>query len=168
MKLLLTIAATMLSASLLTTANAGEFRIGANAGYAYADSHQLDQDLGNAQAYAQYRFDGGFGIEGGYNYLNGEADGDNAVIHGPYLAASINSDVGDVLELYARAGAMYATTDGDIPTDHSFAKFAGVGAQINFADHFYGRAGYDHYFDAADDDIKTDLDVVYAGVGVNF
>lgn len=156
------------------TANAGEFRLGVNGGYNRANDLQ-DQNMYTGQLYGQYVFDHGFGIEGGYNYFgNGSVslNGQNLDVaaHGPYAAVSLNADLGQNLDMYARAGAFYSifNADGKADSDKRVSPFVGVGLQFAFTSNFYGRLGYDHYFKAADTkEVKTDFDMMYAGLGFN-
>ena len=153
-------------------AHAGEFNIGLNAGYSSASDSSVTEDrLYNGSLYGQYVFDGGFGLEGGYTYIGGieNYNADDAYINGPYLAASINSSLGQTFDVYARAGAMYAMTEGDVSADQRVAPFLGLGVQCNFTNFLYGRLGYDHYFNAArSDELETDIDTFYAGLGFKF
>lgn len=157
--------------SLLGNAAAGTVSVGVNGGYGLADDNALTSDgMHFAQVYGQYQFDGGFGIEGGYNYFGGaEVNSVDVVDHGPFAAASLNADVGSNLQLSAKAGAMFSIQDGDAPNDHCISPFVGVGAQFAFSDAIYGRLGYDHYFKVNNNDvIDTDLDMFYAGLGLRY
>ena len=149
--------------------NAGEVNVGLNGGYASASDMTKD-DLYNAQLYTQYNFDGGLGIEGGYNVFSGGEVADKGVTtHGPYIAASLNADLGRNLDLYSRAGVMYAMQTGDVDSHQRFSPFLGLGAKFALTDNFYGKAGYDHYFELNDsNEVDTDADVFYAGLGFNF
>lgn len=162
----------LLCMSHMSATNAGEINVGLNGGYTIAsDSAVADDNMYSGQLYCQYVFDGGFGIEGGYNAFGGaEAEqGVDVTTHGPYLAGSLNADLGQNLDVFARAGAMYAIAEGDIATDQHFSPFIGLGAQFAFTQNFYGRVGYDHYFNLNhNEDIRTDADSFYAGVGLNF
>ena len=94
--------------ALYASATAGEIRTGINGGYSIAgDTTVTEENMYNAQVYGQYVFDGGFGLEGGYNFIGGaEVETDDMRVHGPYVAASLNSSVVQNVDLYARAGAM--------------------------------------------------------------
>lgn len=156
----------------LNSANAGEINVGLNAGYSNASDSSLQEDrLYSGSIYGQYVFDGGFSLEGGYTYIGGieNYEADDAYINGPYLAAGINADLGSSFDIFARAGGMYAMIEGDVSADQRVVPFIGLGAQYNFTSFLYGRVGYDHYFNAArSNDLETDVDTFYAGLGFSF
>lgn len=163
---------TALTLGTLKSAMAGEINVGLNGGYSSASDRSLEEDrLYSGSLYGQYVFDGGFSIEGGYTYIGGIENykADDAYINGPYLAAGINADLGSSFDIFARAGAMYAMTEGGTPADQRVAPFIGLGAQYNFTNLLYTRVGYDHYFNAArSNELETDIDTFYVGLGLSF
>ncbi|WP_220775234.1 porin family protein, partial [Shewanella glacialipiscicola] len=151
--------------------------VGANYGYLKVDGDDdFDDNSDVMQGLVGYKFNKYLALEGSYinfgDYGNGLA---NAETDGYTAAIKVMLPIADRVELYAKGGQLWYSTDYDVVgfsgNDDGEGVFAGAGVAFKVTDRFLINAEYTWYdADINVDNVanggKTDTDFNQASVGV--
>ncbi|GMA83472.1 porin family protein [Shewanella glacialipiscicola] len=153
--------------------------VGANYGYLKVDGDDdFDDNSDVMQGLVGYKFNKYLALEGSYinfgDYGNGLA---NAETDGYTAAIKVMLPIADRVELYAKGGQLWYSTDYDVVgfsgNDDGEGVFAGAGVAFKVTDRFLINAEYTWYdADINVDNVanggKTDTDFNQASVGVEY
>ncbi|MGI1987697.1 porin family protein [Shewanella glacialipiscicola] len=153
--------------------------VGANYGYLKVDGDDdFDDNSDVMQGLVGYKFNKYLALEGSYinfgDYGNGLA---NAETDGYTAALKVMLPIADRVELYAKGGQLWYSTDYDVVgfsgNDDGEGVFAGAGVAFKVTDRFLINAEYTWYdADINVDNVanggKTDTDFNQASIGVEY
>ncbi|GIU15327.1 porin family protein [Shewanella morhuae] len=153
--------------------------VGANYGYLKVDGDDdFDDNSDVMQGLVGYKFNKYLALEGSYinfgDYGNGVA---NAETDGYTAAIKVMLPIADRVELYAKGGQLWYSTDYDVVgfsgNDDGEGVFAGAGVAFKVTDRFLINAEYTWYdADINVDNVanggKTDTDFNQASIGVEY
>lgn len=141
--------------------------VGANYGYLKVDGQDdFDDDSDAMQALVGYRFNRYLALEGGYidfgsygnNLANAETDGYTA-------ALKVTAPITDRVDVYAKGGQMWYSTDYNVAGFHGNKAdegvFAGAGVGFKVTDNFLVNAEYTWY------DVELNAENVFDGANTN-
>ncbi|MCU8039369.1 porin family protein [Shewanella oncorhynchi] len=153
--------------------------VGANYGYLKVDGDDdFDDNSDVMQGLVGYKFNKYLALEGSYinfgDYGNGLA---NAETDGYTAALKVMLPIADRVELYAKGGQLWYSTDYDVVgfsgNDDGEGVFAGAGVAFKVTDRFLINAEYTWYdadinVDSVANGGKTDTDFNQASIGVEY
>ncbi|MGI2184755.1 porin family protein [Shewanella oncorhynchi] len=153
--------------------------VGANYGYLKVDGDDdFDDNSDVMQGLVGYKFNKYLALEGSYinfgDYGNGLA---NAETDGYTAALKVMLPIADRVELYAKGGQLWYSTDYDVVgfsgNDDGEGVFAGAGVAFKVTDRFLINAEYIWYdadinVDSVANGGKTDTDFNQASIGVEY
>ena len=153
--------------------------VGANYGYLKVDGDDdFDDNSDVMQGLVGYKFNKYLALEGSYinfgDYGNGLA---NAETDGYTAALKVMLPIADRVELYAKGGQLWYSTDYDVVgfsgNDDGEGVFAGAGVAFKVTDRFLINAEYTWYdaeinVDNVANGGKTDTDFNQASIGVEY
>lgn len=153
--------------------------VGANYGYLKVDGDDdFDDNSDVMQGLVGYKFNKYLALEGSYinfgDYGNGLA---NAETDGYAAALKVMLPIADRVELYAKGGQLWYSTDYDVVgfsgNDDGEGVFAGAGVAFKVTDRFLINAEYTWYdadinVDSVANGGKTDTDFNQASIGVEY
>ncbi|MBW3530529.1 porin family protein [Shewanella sp. NKUCC06_TVS] len=153
--------------------------VGANYGYLKVDGDDdFDDNSDVMQGLVGYKFNKYLALEGSYinfgDYGNGLA---NAETDGYTAALKVMLPIADRVELYAKGGQLWYSTDYDVVgfsgNDDGEGVFAGAGVAFKVTDRFLINAEYTWYdadinVDSIANGGKTDTDFNQASIGVEY
>lgn len=153
--------------------------VGANYGYLKVDGDDdFDDNSDVMQGLVGYKFNKYLALEGSYinfgDYGNGLA---NAETDGYTAALKVMLPIADRVELYAKGGQLWYSTDYDVVgfsgNDDGEGVFAGAGVAFKVTDRFLINAEYTWYdadinIDSVANGGKTDTDFNQASIGVEY
>ncbi len=153
--------------------------VGANYGYLKVDGDEdFDDNSDVMQGLVGYKFNKYLALEGSYinfgDYGNGLA---NAETDGYTAALKVMLPIADRVELYAKGGQLWYSTDYDVVgfsgNDDGEGVFAGAGVAFKVTDRFLINAEYTWYdadinVDSVANGGKTDTDFNQASIGVEY
>ncbi|MCU8075274.1 porin family protein [Shewanella oncorhynchi] len=153
--------------------------VGANYGYLKVDGDDdFDDNSDVMQGLVGYKFNKYLALEGSYinfgDYGNGLA---NAETDGYTAALKVMLPIADRVELYAKGGQLWYSTDYDVVgfsgNDDGEGVFAGAGVAFKVTDRFLINAEYTWYdadinVDSVANGGKTDTDFNQASLGVEY
>lgn len=153
--------------------------VGANYGYLKVDGDDdFDDNSDVMQGLVGYKFNKYLALEGSYinfgDYGNGLA---NAETDGYTAAIKVMLPIADRVELYAKGGQLWYSTDYDVVgfsgNDDGEGVFAGAGVAFKVTDRFLINAEYTWYdadinVDSVANGGKTDTDFNQASIGVEY
>ncbi|WMB73574.1 porin family protein [Shewanella oncorhynchi] len=153
--------------------------VGANYGYLKVDGDDdFDDNSDVMQGLVGYKFNKYLALEGSYinfgDYGNGLA---NAETDGYTAALKVMLPIADRVELYAKGGQLWYSTDYDVVgfsgNDDGEGVFAGAGVAFKVTDRFLINAEYTWYdadlnVDSIANGVKTDTDFNQASIGVEY
>ena len=153
--------------------------VGANYGYLKVDGDDdFDDNSDVMQGLVGYKFNKYLALEGSYinfgDYGNGLA---NAETDGYTAALKVMLPIVDRVELYAKGGQLWYSTDYDVVgfsgNDDGEGVFAGAGVAFKVTDRFLINAEYTWYdadinVDSVANGGKTDTDFNQASIGVEY
>ncbi|MCU7961950.1 porin family protein [Shewanella sp. SM20] len=153
--------------------------VGANYGYLKVDGDDdFDDNSDVMQGLVGYKFNKYLALEGSYinfgDYGNGLA---NAETDGYTAALKVMLPIADRVELYAKGGQLWYSTDYDVVgfsgNDDGEGVFAGAGVAFKVTERFLINAEYTWYdadinVDSVANGGKTDTDFNQASIGVEY